>query len=267
MPWNETTRKQYSRKMERYESDLTDAGWTLPDPLLPPSRRLGRPRQVDLRDVVNVIACMLWTGCSWRSLPKDCQAFTTVQTYFYAWSRSGVLEQVYARFTTLERLRLGLSADPSAAIIDSQSVTTVEARSEECGDDAGKVTLAAQVHPAHIQDRDGARPLLLAVQAGQNTVQIVFADGACGGDKLVGALKEANCSITVEVTGKSRDAKGFVVMSRRWVVERNFGWLRRFRRLFRDFERSIASALAWLLLVLSRVLMRRLGRMQVTVTN
>ncbi len=181
MPWNEITRKYYSRKTERYESDLTDAGWiTLPDPLLPPSHRLGRPRQVDLRDVVNAIVYMLWAGCSWRSLPKDCQAFTTVQTYFYAWSRSG------------------RSADPSAAIIDSQSVPTVEAGSEECGDDAGKT------------------------------------------------IKEANCSITVEVTGKPRDAKGFVVMSRRWVVERSFGWLHRCRRLSRDFERSIANALAWL---------------------
>ncbi len=139
--------------------------------------------------------------------------------------------------------------------------STVEAGSEECGDDAGKTikgskrhlavdvdgnTLAAQVHPAHIQDRDGARPLLLALQAGQNTVQIVFADGACGGNKLASTLKEANYPITVEVIGKPRDTKGVVVMSRRCVVERNFGWLRRCWRLFRDFERSIASALAWL---------------------
>ena len=168
MPWNETTRKQYSRKTERYESDLIDVGWALPDPLLPPSCRLGRPRQVELRDVVNSIACMLWTGCSWRALLKDFPAFTTVQTYFYAWSRSGVLEQVCARFTTLERLRSGRSADPSAAIIDSQSVPTVEAGSEECGNDAGKT------------------------------------------------IKEANGPITVEVTGKPRDTKGVVVMSRRW---------------------------------------------------
>ncbi len=208
--------------------------------------------------------------------------FTTVQTYFYAWSRSGVLEQVCARFMTLERLRSARSADPSAAIIDSRSVPTVEAGSEECGDDVGKTIkgrerhlavdvdgnmLAAQVHPAHIQDRDGARPLLLALQASQNTVQTVFADGACGGDKLASALKKANCPITVEIIGKPRDAKGVVVMSRRWVVERTFGWLRRCQRLSRDFERSIASALAWLLLALSRVLMRRLGCMQVTVTN
>ncbi len=130
-----------------------------------------------------------------------------------------------------------------------------------------KVTLAAQVHPAQIQDRDGARPLLLALQAGQNTVQIVFADGAYGGDKLASKLKEANCPITVEIIGKPRNTKEVVVMSRRWVVERSFGWLRRCRRLSKDFERSIASALVWLLLALSRVLMCRLGRMQVTVTN
>ncbi len=173
-----------------------------------------------------------------------------------------VPEQVCAHFTTLERFRSGRGADPSAAIIDSQNVPTVEAG----GDDAGKtikVTLAAQVHPAQIQDRDGARPLLLALQAGQNTVQIVFADGAYGGDKLASKLKEANCPITVEVIGKPRDAKGVVVMARHWVVERSFGWLRRCRRLSKDFERS----LAWLLLALIRVLMRRFGCMQVTMTN
>ncbi len=98
-------------------------------------------------------------------------------------------------------------------------------------------------------------------------MQTVFADGACGGDKLASALKEANCPITVEVIEKPRDTKGVVVMSRRWVVERIFGWLRRCRRLSRDFERSIASSLAWLLLALSRVLIRRFGRMQVTGTT
>ncbi len=98
-------------------------------------------------------------------------------------------------------------------------------------------------------------------------MQTVFADGACGGNKLASTLKEANGPITVEVIGKPRDTKGGVVMSRRWVVERSFGWLHRCRRLSRDFERSIASSLAWLLLALSRVLMRRRGRMQVTGTN
>ena len=133
-------------------------------------------------------------------------------------------------------------------------MTTVEAGSDECGDDADRRSKTASV-------------TLPALLASQNTVQIVFADGAYSGDKLASALKEVNCPITVEVIRNPRDAKGVVVMSRRWVVERTFGWLRRCRRISRDFERSIASALACLLLALSRVLMHRLGRMQVTVTN
>ena len=98
-------------------------------------------------------------------------------------------------------------------------------------------------------------------------VGTVFADSAYGGDKLATALKEANCPITVEVIKKAKDGKGFVVIPRRWVVERTFGWLRRCRRLCKDFERSIASALAWLRLALIRVLMRRLARNHVTVTT
>ena len=86
MPWNETTRKQYSRETERYESDLTNAGWALLAPLLPPPSRHGRSRRVDLREVVNAIAYLVWTGCGWRALPKDFPAFTTVQDYFYPWS-------------------------------------------------------------------------------------------------------------------------------------------------------------------------------------
>ena len=152
----------------------------------------------------------------------------------------------------------------------------------ECGYDAGKKIkgrkrhiavdvdgnpLAAQVHPANIQDRDGALPLLLELQARQGTVRTVFADGAYGGNKLASALKQSHCPITVEVVKKAKDDKGFTVIPRRWVVERSFGWLRRCRRLSKDFERSIASALAWLRLALIRVLMRRITRDQVTVTT
>ena len=127
MAWNETTRKQYSRETERYESDLTNAEWALLAPLLPPPSRRGHPRRVDLREVVNAIAYLLWTGCSWRALPKDFPAFTTVQDYFYPWSRSGVLDRIDAHLTALGRHRSGRAAAPSAAIIDSQSVPPVEA--------------------------------------------------------------------------------------------------------------------------------------------
>ena len=122
----------------------------------------------------------------------------------------------------------------------------MKAGSDGCGYDAGKKIkgrkrhlvvdvngnlLVAQVHPANLQDRDGAVPLLLELQTHQETVRTVFADSAYGGDKLATALKEATCPITVEVVKKNKESKGFVVLPRRWVVERTSGWLRRCRRL------------------------------------
>lgn len=282
MPWNETTRAQYIRVTERYASDLTDAEWELLVPLLPLPKRLGRPREVNMREVVNAILYLLWTGCAWRALPKDFPAFTTVQHYFYAWSRSGVLDRIGTRLTDLERMRCGRRTEPSAAVVDSQSVPTVEAGRAGSGyDDAGKRVkgrkrhiavdvdgnlLAAQVHPAGVQDRDGAVPLLVELHRRRSTVQTVFADGGYAGDKLRTALREAGCQVTVDVVRKPADSKGFEVLPRRWVVERTFGWLRRCRRLSKDFERTMASGLAWLRLALVRVLVRRLARHQVSVT-
>ena len=109
MPWNETPRKQYTRVSRRYGSDLTDAEWEVRAPLLPPPSRRGRPRRVDLREIVNAIAYLLWTGCTWRALPTDFQPFTTGQNYFFAWSRSRVPERIGERLTALERTRSGRS--------------------------------------------------------------------------------------------------------------------------------------------------------------
>ena len=158
----------------------------------------------------------------------------------------------------------------------------MEAGGDTCGYDAGKKVsgrkrhlvvdvdgspLVAHVHPADVQDRDGAVPLLMHLQARQGEVRTVFADGGYDGPKLREALQKAGCSITVTVVKKPEDCKEFVLLPRRWVVERTFGWLRYTRRLSRDFERSLASALAWLQWSLIRVLMRRLGCSQVTVDS
>jgi len=236
----------------------------------------------NLREVVNGVMHLLATSCSWRSLPKDFPPFTTVRNHFHGWSRSGLLNEILAFLMARERQRTGRSAAPTAAIIDSRSVSTVEARSDTCGYDAGKKIkgrkrhlvvdadgnpLAAQVHPADVQDRDGAVPLLLALQAERKTVETVFADSACSGDKLASALVAAGCRVTVEVVKKPKGTKGFVLLPRRWVVERTFGWLRRCRRLAKDVERTIASSLAWFHLAMIRVLLRRLGRWELPVIN
>ena len=126
MPWTETARREYRRDMPRYASDMTDREWALIEPFMPPPKPLGRPRTTDLREVVNAILTIATTGCQWAMLPKDLPPSSTVQRYFYDWRDSGLLQTI--RFTlAMETRELeGRQAQPTAGVIDSQSVKTTE---------------------------------------------------------------------------------------------------------------------------------------------
>ena len=126
MPWNETTKTEYTRPRDRYESDLTDEEWNLVEPCLPPPAGRGRPRKTDLREVFNAIQYVRDTGCQWRALPLCFPPAATVQYYFYLWRREGVFARMMDRFRALGRELAGRSATPTAAAIDTQSVKTTE---------------------------------------------------------------------------------------------------------------------------------------------
>src|SRR5450631_36538 len=269
--WTDITRAKHARKGLRYSSDLTDAEWAVIEPRLPERSGLGRPPKWSRRTIVNGMLYVLRSGLPWRMLPKDFPPVSTVQRYFYAWRDSGLWKTINHFHLMALRLIAGREASPSAGVIDSQSVKTTESGGV-WGYDAGKKIRGRKrhiltdtcgflifilVHAADVQDRDGAVDVLKAVRFRFPWLRHVFADGGYAGDKLRDALT-AHGSWTIEIIKRSDTAKGFVLLPRRWVVERTFAWLGRCRRLAKDWENLNCKARAFLRLASIRLMLRKL---------
>jgi putative transposase len=272
MAWSKITRGHYQRNGLRYATDMTDAEWRLIARRLPARCRRGRPREVDLREVVQAILYILSSGCQWRALPREFPPYSTVQSYFYAWRDNGRWQRIVAALVRLARKKLGRKPTPSAAIIDSQSAATTQAGGPR-GFDPGKrvsgrkrhiVTdtegflLAVHVHPANVQDVHGAVPLLKEMRQHFPKLRHIFADRVYRGPQLLSALSQCG-PWTIEIVKRPHGVKGFQLLPRRWVVERTFAWFGRCRRLAKDFEAKPSTEVAWLLIAHIRLLTRRLA--------
>ena len=233
MPWTKITRVKYQRNRLRYASDLTDREWALIVRQMPPRQWLGRPRTVDLREVVQAIFYILSTGCQWRALPKEFPPYSTVQGYFYAWRDTGRWQRIVEVLVRRARRKRHIVTDTNGLL------------------------LAVYVHPANVQDVHGAVPVLESVHDRFPKLRHVFADRVYRGKQLVNALSSP---WTIEIVERPPGVKGFQLLPRRWVVERTFAWFGRCRRLAKDFEGSAATEAAWLLAAHLRLLTRRLAR-------
>ncbi|TMC38729.1 MAG: IS5 family transposase [Chloroflexi bacterium] len=259
----------------RYPTDVTDRQWELVEALLPdpPPGPAGRPVLHDKREIVNAILYHVRAGGAWRMLPKDFPPWQTVYGYFRDWSNDGTLQALHDALREQVRVKESRGAEPSAGIVDSQSLKgadTVPAASR--GFDAGKringrkrhivvdtigLMLVVMVTAACVQDRNGGESILGRLHRALGSVRHIFADGGYQGALI--ELAKRSWEIAVEVVKKPADQIGFAVLPRRWVVERTFSWLMRWRRLVRDYERLPETHEAMLHVAMIGLMLNRLA--------
>ena len=261
------------RTSYRYPTDLTHGQWALIEPLLPGQRPRGKRITIGRREIVNAILYVVRAGCAWRLLPRDFPSWKTVYWYFCKWKRDGTLDLLHDTLRERVRAAEGRKAQPSAGIVDAQSIRGADTVGKETrGYDAGKkingrkrhivvdtigLLLVSVVSAASVQDRDGGEIALRVLRKKFPDLKLVWADGGYAGRLVTWAQTVAN--LVVEIV-KRNELHTFVVLPRRWVVERTFAWLMRCRRLCRDYERATDTSEAIMKWAMIGLMVRRLAR-------
>ncbi len=252
------------------DSDVNDQEWACIASYVAQKQGPGRKRTIDIREIVNALCYMTRTGCQWRMLPHDFPKWYHVAYYFYTWVEDGTLAQINDCLREEIRIEVNKDPEPSVGIIDSQSVKTVS-RGEERGFDSAKQVKGRKRHcmvdtlgllilvlvtAANVQDSDAGQELLIDAQYKSHRLKKIYADQGYK-DWLVDWVKHW-LTCVLELVVKPPEQRGFQVHPKRWIVERFFGWLNTYRRLSKDYERTISSSEGMIYLASIRLMTRKL---------
>jgi putative transposase len=256
---------------QSYPTDLTDRQWQCISPLVPSAKPGGRPRSLEMREVINAILYLLVTGCQWRLLPHDYPKWQSTYAYFKQWRDDGTWQRIHDTLRAAVRRKAGRHKHPTAGCLDSQSVKTTQVAGVR-GFDGGKLItgrkrhvlvdtmgllLAVVVTAASVSDPAGARLLFARLGGACKKLRKVWVDGTYRGTLVAWAVE--HLWFILEPVLRSDDMKGFVVLPRRWVVERTLAWLTQCRRLGKDYEGLTASSEAMIYIAMTRLMLRRLA--------